>query len=466
MEDDLPHELSTITEVDTPATSRLNATDATIANESAMTATNSTFKLTTDGEVLKLLYNAFPNIREYIKSNPNITELSMASVNETVPMTDETLCKLLEPQGSKVDELQYKKFDANHPHHELDSKILQDSELHISYAKFPTHAEYAKEIPGLLDSQSIEQMQNSDVNDNSNTNSSLPDIVSELKKRNIIDRSFQENSDKNDGFDDLLMPHDSPKYRSSQLTESCKDDDSFSDTVGNELTSMGLSWANTELKRSKSKAKNDSTSTSLSSDSSKHHGQLNKNSPPKRNAKRTFQKMNQSRTTAVDSFVDSNLAILKLPNDESKVTTQPSETENVAKPVNLKDFLARELLKHSSMSSSSDSSMQSLLLKSYMGQSSRVTPETPQSRGNDKQRTSTPVDHSKVDTISIDDKNESRRGIYTTNSTLNRIEVPPHTFFPNDTQQLSSVRLSTTDSTATSTSTSTSASTFSEDRQK
>lgn len=467
MEDELPHELSTITEVDTPATSRLNATDATIANESTMTAKNSTMKLAPDGEVLKLLYNAFPNYKDYIKSNTNISQLSTASVNETndfsigaTTITDEKLGKLLEPQGSKVDELRYKKFDNENLHHELDSKILQESGLQMSYSKFPTHAEYAKEVPGLLDSQSIDRMQNSDANENSNSNSSLPDIVSELKSRKIIDRSFEENPDKNGELDDLLGPHENSKHISSQMTESRREDDSFSDTVDNELNSMGLTWATAELKRAKSKPKNDNISTSTTSDSSnpneKMHRASNKQSPPKRTAKRSYQKMSQSRTTVVDSFVDKNLAMSKLPSEDGKATTQPSD-DGIA--MNLKDFLARELLKHSSMSSSSDSSLASIFLKSYLGHSSRATPETPQSN---KQRTSTPVDHSKVDSSSTDGKNESRRGIYTTNSTLHRNDGHPHTFFPNDTQQLSSVRLSTTESTSTSTSTSN----YSDDRHK
>lgn len=467
IEDELPHELSTITEVDTPGTSRLNAVDVTNANESSMAPRTSIGRLESDAEALKLLYNAFPKYKDYIKSNSNVSQLSTTSVNETNDMTggqtlsDDKLAQMLEPHGSKVDELKYKTFDGEDQRPQMDSNC--ENELHMSYKKFPSHAEYAKSVPGLLDSQSIDQMQISDANDeNSNSISSLPDIINELKNRNILEHSFGEAADGNGELDDLLLVRGNATNVSAQTTETCKGNESLSDTLENELTKMGLGWVTAELKKSKAQPGN---SSSMSSDTSNHaepRQLLNRQSPPtKKTSKRSYQKMSQSRATN-DSFVDKNLLMSKIATESGKISTQPSDVDTVGQSINLKDFLARELLKHSSVSSSSDSSMASMFLKSFLGQSSRISPETPQSRGRDKHRTSTPVDHSKVDSSSTDNRNDSKKGIHSSSSTrdLNKNEAATHTFFSNDSQQLSSVRLSTTDSQSTSTST------FSEDKQK
>lgn len=439
MDDDLPHELSTITEVDTPATSRLNATDMTNVNET--TLKNGSIKLASDDEVMKLLYKAFPNFRDYLKTNPNISHVSMASANETNEagtntLTETKLGKLLE--GVQIDDLKYRTFQGERP--DIDSILLNESEIALSYKKFPTHSEYAKSVPGLLDSQSIEQVDLSDANENS----SLPDIVNELKNRKILEHSFEEATDGGGDLDDLLKIHGNQKTNSSLTTQ--QNDEGLSDELENDLNSMGLGWVSTELKKSKAVA----ASTSQSSESSNHDEkarQLSFNkqlSPIKaKGIKRTFQKMNQSKITN-DSFVDKNLVATHTGTVEG-TASHPTDSESaLAKSINLKDFLARELLKHSSMSSSSDSSVGSLFLKSLLGQSSVFMSETPQNRGTDKQRTSTPVDHSS------DGKDSSSRRVYRTSTTLkdsskNHTESP--TFFSNE-SQISSVRMSTTDSTS------------------
>lgn len=445
MEDELPHELSTITEVDTPATSRLNATD--MANLNETTLKNKTVKSTTLGaEANKLAYNAFPNFHDYIKSNPNFSQVSMSSVNDTIDSTtqtipDEKLSKMLEPQGSKANELVYKKYEGDVEQLQLDNTLLgRDSDLHLAYSKFPTHAEYAKAVPGLLDSQSIDQIQGEEATENSN--SSLPDIVNELKNRNILDRSFGEASDDDcDQTDDLLKIR---RKNESSVTTECHNDEVFK-SLENDLIEMGLSWVNSELK----KCKSDSTTTSTSSNSSSRAEQLNRfaGKPPiKRTAKRTFQNFDQSHPTG-DSFVDKSL----LPVKTATVRTQPSDTDANEPKINLKEFLARELLKHSSMSSSSDSSMASIFLKSFLGRSS---PDTPQSRGlNNQQRTSTPVDNSKTASKSGDASN-SRASVHGSRD-INKVGGASNTFFSNDSPHLSSVRLSSTESTSTSTSTNT-----------
>lgn len=430
LEDDLPHELSTITEVDTPATSRLNATDVPNVNES--TLKNGTIKLAPDDEALKLIYNAFPNFIDYLKANPEIAQMSLASFNESIAagtssvLSDTKLAKLLE--GVKLDDLKYRTFQGDRP--DIDSILLNESDVTLSYKKFPKHSEYAKSIPGLLDSQSIDQV------DLSDTNSSLPDVVNELKNRKIIEHSFEET--KNGGnLEDLLIVQSNRKTNTSVTTS--PNDDVLSDTLEQDLNSMGLAWVSVQMK--KSKAADASTSTSQSSDSLNHVEKLRQSTSPvkSRPAKRTFQKMDQSKATN-DSFVDKNLVATHT----GTATSQPTDPDALAKSINLKDFLARELLKHSSMSSSSDSSLASMFLKSFLGQSSGCMPGTPQNCGVDKQRTSTPVDHSS------DGKDSNSRKVYRISSTIkdsNKNQTESPTFFSND-SQISSVRMSGTDSTS------------------
>lgn len=490
IEDELPHELSTITEVDTPGTSRLNATDATNANDT--TLKNITVKFAPDNEAFKLLYNAFPNFTEYIKSNTNLSQMSSISANEMSDLTiggntipDEKLEKLLEPQGSKIDELKYKTFDGNNP--EIDSKLLQESELHMSYEKFPPFSEYAKET-GLLDnaSQSIEQTITS--NGNENSSSTLPDIVNELKSRNILERSFEEGVGANENIEDLLTVHGNQ----TGTTESGNQDESFSNDLDKDLKSMGLSWVTAELKKSKAAG----TSPSQSSDSSilaeKSRRLSNKQQSPTKakNSKRSFQQLsqlNQSKANNV-SFVDKNIGAtnvaagitpprsdemggksmnlkaflesrnpkLTIPRMKHSKATNDSfidkniEATNVAPEVktqhtdetegnmmNLKSFLARELLQHSSVSSSSDSSLASIFLKSFLGQSSGIL-DMPQHRD----RTSTPVDNNKGDSHSTNTRGDSssKRGIHSSSVVrgLNENSSSSPTFFRSE-SELSSV---------------------------
>lgn len=439
IDDELPHELSTITEVDTPATSRLNATDATNLNDT--TLKNSSVKLATDNDdVLKLLYSAFPNFKDYVKSNPDASQSSMVTVNESVDVVgnpsatfNEKMGKLLEPSGSQANELKYKTFEGEDQCPHIDSKVLDESAVRLSYAKFPSHSEYAKSVSGLLDSRSIDDVENS--------NSSLPDIVNELKNRKILEHSFEEAED-GGNLEDLLLIQSTQNTNSGVIKQRKHQDSYLSDVLEKDLNSIGVSWLSAELKKSKAIL----SSTSVSSDSGaekSHHSTIKPFPSPlkPRPAKRSLQKMNESKA-ANDSFVDRNIIATNSGKTERTVTTQSTDLDTVAKSINLNEFLARELMKHSSMSSS-DSSLASIFLKSYLGQSSTLT-ETPQNRGVDKHRTSTPVDHSS------EDKDSSSKRVFRTSTTIdpnkNKTESP--TFFSNDSRELSSVRMSTTHSTS------------------
>lgn len=453
MEDDLPHELSTITEVDTPATSRLNATE----NMNDNTLKNASMKSSPD-EVLKLIYDVFPNFKKFVRTNSNTSQISMISLNEgnatagVSAILEEQVGNLVKTNSTQADEMNYKAFDGEDKRTKNDN-VLEDSNLHLSFAKFPSHAEYAKSVPGLLDSQSLDRLQMSDANDNSN--SSLPDIVSELKSRKILEHSFGEGEEKEGDLEDLLLNRGNQKPISAQTTEDrlTNQDESLSDLLENDLNSMGLNWVISELKKSKA------IGTSTSSDSSNERSRrstVNSVLSPIRptTAKRTYQKLNQSKATD-DSFVDRNLGMTNVGTNERTVTTQPTDGDLQGKAVNLKEFLARELLKHSSISSSSDSSLASMFLKSFLGHSSTRTDqnlsETPQNRGIDKHRTSTPVDQSSGSKGDASSKKGFHSSSFIKGANIHVNDTVSPTFFDNE-SQLSSVRMSTTNSISTSTS--------------
>lgn len=444
MEEEMPHELSTITEVDTPATSRLNATDITCNNDPATKYT--TLKTVPDNELLKFLYNQFPNFRDYIKSNDNPTHFSTGSLNESTEVTaaasvilGEKLEKLLDID-LQAECLKYKQFTSNTA---TTSNEWNDPEM--AYAKFPSHSQYAKTTSGLLDSRSIDQIDLSD-------DSSLPDIPTELKARNIIEHSFEGVTDNEGSFKDLLIIPSNKRKLEQTAKDVEKQSNSLSETLERDLNSIGLNWASTILRKSKEITTSTSSDSSTYAERSKRSSQKS-NSPRKiKSTKRptTGLQMNQAR----DSFFEENSMLNEKEAEASNVTSQRTDDVQM-KSMNLKEFLARELLKHSSMSSAStDSSLASLFLKSFLepsNNSSKLS-ETPPNRGTDKHRTSTPLQNSseskgdsKVDSSvksSTAIRNLSKDDAGTV-SAVNDLSK----FFSGE-SHLSSVRLSSADSTS------------------
>lgn len=368
MEDENAHELSTITEVDTPATSRLNATaDFTTAEQTIVPTNGDAMNETQSMTILHLLYKQFPDFHEYLRSISNIAQAS----ETTDPSVN--VDKLLNIE-SALSALNYQSFHKGQTHQE--TQVSSSSTLNLAYQKFPSHAEYAREVSGLLDSQSIDQMQTSE-----SSSSSLPDILMELKARNLK-HSFElvpvDDSNIND-IEKICQ-----KIPSASTVEK-QGSGSLSDSLVKDLRDMGISWASSMIKKSKQAKQLSLSSTSTSSVSesainSNHHGSkklspLRKKSPRKSSGS-SFIEMKASST---DNVNQTNIA-------------------GDGKPVNLKDFLARELMKHSSTSSSDDSSLASIFLKSFLGHSPSIHSvtlpalNTPTgSRNADKQRTSTPV---------------------------------------------------------------------------
>lgn len=388
MDEEHVHELSTITEVDTPATSRLNATADLNAAELTTIDAAAVHELQQNRAAFKqLLYNQFPDFQEYAANA--ITDVTPSGST----ILEDKLEKLLEISGQHTNEMKYKLFAAT-VNAEAPSTSLRDSiQTNFDYQQFPTHTEYAKDTPCLLDSQSINQFQLSSdgsngsghshaPKDQTTDESSLPDIVNELKKRNILRESFEMESNE----DQLNRQNASTAVNKTTF-------DSLSDTLEQELHGMGIGWASSMLKKTKQVSTVSSSSTTSSASANDSHmarrsHQKSKNqiaSPPQKAA---------SNPIDVDASENAN-------DDKSTTLVTQTDADTTSKPINLKEFLARELMKHSSSSSSSslslscsNSSLASIFLKSYLGNSSSIhsnTPDMPRQNNNEKQRTSTPV---------------------------------------------------------------------------
>lgn len=381
MEDERIHELSTITEVDTPITSRLNTTDiingadqTTILNKSQNGMNESQCKA-----LLQMLYNRFPEFHDYVRSTSNIAQASETTT------TSEKLENILSAEGNNMSEFNYKSY------HQSDQPELPNASSNLTYKQFPTHSEYAKDSVNLLDSQSIDQIQVSENDEGKNTNSSsLPDIVSELRNRNLKYSFEFETENQNSA--------NKPTQDDTASTVEKIGSGSLSDTLENELRAMGINWAGSMIRKTKQAEKLSASTSNASSASEKssHATQRssNKQQSPQKPPRTSKSPRKSDRPT--DSFIDANIS-LNCGNSSQATATSAGD----GKPVNLKDFLARELMKHSSASSSSDSSLASIFLKSFLGNTSShnsaLNPTTPMTRGNDKHRTSTPVN---VDTSS------------------------------------------------------------------
>lgn len=420
MEEELAHELSTITEVDTPATSRLNNT---LSNEPSGNQTK-------NGHDLDLLlpYNRFPVFQEYRKAHNMDSISGQSSINNLTTIDSltliENLQKMLDINTSQNNDLDYKTFRALSK--SLNATAGDGSRIDLSYAKFPPHSDYAKSISGLLDSKTFEAVQSSaatdsfatqkDPSEETTSNSSLPDIVSELKNRNLLRRPFEMDSDQ-EGTDENILkvgqllsknthqtnPHSAKKQLEKQESKKSSHLKSSNESLIHELEQMGIQWASTLIKKTKEANTGSTSSTSSASleKSTEMRQSLKKllspHKPPRTNTTRTDQ-------SKLDGSIDTSLKSTYAEQHALSTNTQ-TDMETHAKPINLKQFLARELLKHSSSSSSSstsstksnlsnDSSLASIFLKSYLASSAtgNSTPSTPlTAQPHDKQRTSTPV---------------------------------------------------------------------------
>lgn len=381
LEDDRVHELSTITEVDTPGTSRINAT---------ITHNESTTANKTNANIVELFYNRFPAFSEYAQAH-NLdmsVDTSGSMLNITAAVNALLGDRVLDIDGSQLDALKYRSFHESH-------KSLSSTAANMEYMRFLPHTDYARNVPGLLDSRSLEGLLSMEIdapvnltqtqNTEERNDSSLVDIIGELKKRNLMKEALALASVRS-STDDL---------RKKQTASGTNSSSTSVDALEKELQKMGINWASTMLKKSK---ETNALSSSSSSKSSAHDisgGNRRRSIKPGSPSENRKPKIwDNSKMMGVNSFLDPELTAIER---ETPANASKAESLNATetKPVNLKQFLARELMKHSSTSSSSsiDSSLASIYLKSFIGTPSN--PSTPatatRSQSHEKQRTSTPV---------------------------------------------------------------------------
>lgn len=355
------HELSTIVEVDTPGTSRMNTS---IPNE------------TTKQQIIP----QFPTFEEYARIN-NLTNFNP----DTSTKAQVDYKKMLELSAGTMNALNYRK-NPESINEETNAKP-KDTSLEL-IKQFPTHKDYALGESNLCTSASIEavQVDSSHIkHTDESDNESLIDVETELRKRNLLLRSFQKVEYYDEDSNNTNKNQSNSKHTAIVVSQS-----SSSDTLEQAMHKMGLTWAGTMLKKTKeAHALTSTTTTSTSSGDYNSH-------PPKQN---------RPTPTATNSFVDPDLANVTSENDPFIQIEKQSPELSKGKPLNLKEFLTRELLKrstdssrsNSSLSQTHDSTLASQFLRSLLGSSDSALKSPPNgnllqnSEKHNTQRTSTPV---------------------------------------------------------------------------
>ncbi|XP_055640632.1 uncharacterized protein LOC129778024 [Toxorhynchites rutilus septentrionalis] len=337
------HELSTIPEVETPGASKVNISIP------ASERLDSSEQLLVDARD-KLLdyarsigYEGFPVYDEYVRRE------NLESTRYDPEKTSQSkLNELLEVTG-KSDLLRYQKFPVPAPEMNITGETLKGSTLGGENS-----------LPGAAS--------------NSSSSASLPDVVAELKRRNIIDKSFESLDDSNRSTPNSLEITAVPPVRKSPMkkkhTKKANDmttnrtSSEVTESLERDLNTLGLRWASSMLKKNQElqllQDHSSSSSLSLADDI--------------RRAAAAGRKQKSNTTGDLDE-------------------SQP----HAGKPLNLKEFIARELMirTQSDLNSLTNSSSPcSVLLKSLLD-ISHINTSTPEllTQTTDKniQRTSTPV---------------------------------------------------------------------------
>lgn len=371
MEQEKLHELSTIVEVDTPATSRINTSinNQHVQRPSQIQSPGNAnpFELSADTrDALKIqkyppaskldadvLANSslggsldqliqiekFPNHKEYANGTSGLCDTASLDAADQLKETTETNTS-----------------DGNHS---------------LAFRQFPTRKEFIAGVSGLCDTASIAALQDTESKQD---DISFPDVEAELKKRNLIDRSFEslhfESSEDEELPQKVSSVAAAPKQRPLTMHSS-----SSSDQLEHDMKAMGLPWASAMLKKNKERQTLSSTTSSSSG------GIRVKTSARSLSAKH------------VDSFVDSKLMEPSTATDNKNDSLSLESTVKRGKPMSLKEFLMQELQKKSqSMSSSISLSDESSSVASQFMQSMQQVSERQTTR-----RTSTPVRQNSTD---------------------------------------------------------------------
>ncbi|XP_055699616.1 uncharacterized protein LOC129799609 [Phlebotomus papatasi] len=326
------HELSTIAELDT---SRLQTSG--VSNQSK-------------------IEEAFKDLKDAIERISNEIEY------KKFPSFDEYVHRLAE-------NLQEQSTGADADIFEQDRKFLEylkDLSREMIMNRFPTYQEFLEKegVPAKEESEDA-------VSENGVSDFTLPDVVAELIQRNIMDHSFR-NSPENS--QDEIQEGIEPPKENCKPTSVAQSSSGSSINLEADFRKVGLRWAASMLERTHEHQQLSSSDSST---------QLNAINP-------------KLRTSALNlpadenSFVDRNIA--RSPRKKSHNATEVTEESQIGKPLNLLEFLNRELDRNSQKQSSysaEDSTLTNTLLKSLLG--SEIS-----AKENPIHRTSTPITGSKM----------------------------------------------------------------------
>ncbi|XP_011191372.2 uncharacterized protein LOC105217845 [Zeugodacus cucurbitae] len=488
-EDDVVHELSTIIEVDTPATSRVNATTIGAAAAAAEASRSR-----------HLQPQPFPTFEEYAREmNLDVTQLD-ADTSMRIQHEFETLiAQLCSAQGGAVPD--YREFpslsaylrnlsvhqdgaEQSHSPETIEDLISCLRIANLSVKAFPTRQEYLRQIGAnsqsgeFLDSASLENISDARTNSNTETESESINIEEELRRRQLLQHSFRTAKTKEQIFSSTVRDgaehgrgnHSRVFAAESGIEKLSSTSENGSSEFERQLFSLGMKWPATMRARNKEAKAIDSSNTSTSPERMKPAAQ--RTSPrkdvnnvvlksPQRSPDTTmrdaspklvekgkitaakevqFERSVNMRSPTLSPTHTSALQQLGNSPERSEVNTNKDATlqkqRNVSpkhdksnkdtvmhdgsrnnksserslprssdcefvsdfgRPLNLRDFLTKELLKHASSSSTSstptDESLRSAFLQSII---ETMTPRTNNGGSNllDRQKTSTPVTHS------------------------------------------------------------------------
>lgn len=422
---DIPHELSTIVEVDTPVgTSRT----VTVTSAQLATALNNTVTTTAAGSAtreqkmdeLRRLLDLSAATEEKLRirsfratppppleqTNATLADEPSSIVNSTAPQIQPflTYSRYASEDGSAVlvNDTNVTGGTAQAGSAPIEA-TASNTDNCMQIRPFPSHETYAHGVSGLCTSASIQAAaaaRSGSGIGSDDSSDSFPDVEAELMRRNLLQRPFPTYSSSSSDDDAELLRQavqTNATAASAPASHAVALSTSSSDNLEAEMNRIGLNWASSMIRKSRqmqqqqqAPANATSTSTSTEADCS------------------ALQPMAAARASATGASKAPTTAVTERPHQTPAAATtttadnQSLNSTNRGQPLNLKDFLARELLKRStSLSTSSthdDSTMASLFLRSLLG-SSASTNSDPMSSGHangghhasERHRTSTPV---------------------------------------------------------------------------
>lgn len=397
---DIPHELSTITEVDTPAiTARTTNATATavaaISTEKQISNLRQLLNISATTEE-KLRIRSFTAAPPHEETRITTTTMTSCDLERSSTVHSRHSVSIAAPQIQPFPS--HSRYAADDANGLLGNDTLQATNDAAEQSKrekttpqaandgaagpqiqpFPSHKEYALGASGLCTSASIAAAAESATNgkageegaedDDDDDNDSFPDVQAELMRRNLLSRPFPTYSSTSSDEDVAAPATQTATQRRKSATVAATANlqahsVSSTSTGGDlevEMQKVGLNWASSMMKKTRETQHVDVGSSSSSSSmaaNGEHEAALG-NAPVS--------------------------AAAAAPGNCSKSTSIPSEA---GQPLNLKEFLARELLKRTtSLSNSSsgahdDSTLASQFLRSLLGSTNSNSDGTLSSAG-------------------------------------------------------------------------------------